>query len=158
MPVDETVGQTQVAARRPTAALAALVVLLVAAVVSAASWVRYAEYLSDINPFFAEVAAVVQILAVLYGVLAGIALLGGAVVVVGRPRFGTWLVVAVLALSVPGQALTLYGVVVDYADVLDGSGRAIGEPSVALAVVQLTTVAAAALATSAALVALIRRR
>jgi hypothetical protein len=151
MPADETVGQAQVAA------LVTLVVLLVAAVVSAACWVWYAEYLFDINLFFAETAVVVRILAVLYAALAGIALLGGAVVV-ERPRLATRLLLALLALSVPGQALILFGVVVDYEDVLDGSGRVIGEPSVAVAVVQLTAVAVAVLATGAALVALIRRR
>jgi hypothetical protein len=155
MPVDETVGQTPVAARRTTVALAALVVLLVAAVVSAVSWVWYAEYLSET---MADIVIVAQVLAVLYGVLAGAAFLGGAILVVGRPRLGAWLLLAVLALTVPGQALILFGVVHDYGDVLDGSGRVVGDPSVTLAVVLLTTVAVAALATSTAVVALIRRR
>jgi hypothetical protein len=155
MPVDETVGPTRVAARRPTVALETLAVLLAAATVSAVSWLWYAEYLSETMP---DIVIVAQILAVLYGVLAGVAFLGGAVLVVERPRLGGWLVVAMLALSVPGQALILYAMVVDYADILAGSGRIIGEPIVALATVQLTTAAVAALATSAALVAFIRRR
>jgi hypothetical protein len=92
----------------------------------------------------------------LYGVLAGVALLGGVLVAVS-PRFGTPLLV-VLTLSVPGQALILYAVVDECVEVLDGGVRVIGDRSVALAAVQLTAVVAVALATGAALVALIRRR
>jgi hypothetical protein len=158
MPVDETVGQAQVAARRPAAALVTLVVLLAAAVVSAATLFWHAENISDINPFFAEAAAGERILAGLYGALAGIALAGGVVVLVGRPRLGTLLLLAALALTAPGQALILCATVVDHANVLDGSGRIIGDPSVALAATQLTAIAVAALATGAAVVALIRRR
>jgi hypothetical protein len=157
MSVDQTAGQARVAARRPAAALVALAVLLVAAIASAASWARYTDDIADINPFFAELAVVTRIVAVLYGVLAGLALVGVVVLLVGRPRLGPRLLMVALALTVPGQALILYGVVADNADVLDGSGRIIGEPSVALATVQLVSAAAALLATGAALVILIRR-
>jgi hypothetical protein len=140
------------------AALVMLVVLLVAAVVSAATWLRYAEDISDINPFFAEVAAGVRIIAVLYCALAGIALLGVVVLVVGRPRLGTRLLLAILTLTVPGQSLILYGEVFDNADVLDEGPSMIGEPTVAMVALQLAAVATTALATVAALMALTRRR
>jgi hypothetical protein len=158
VPADETVGQAQVAARRRVAAPVTLMVLLVAAVVSAASLLRHAENIAGINLFFAEAAAGYRILAGLYGALAGVALVGGVVVLVGRPRLGRGLLLVVLVLSVPGQALILWATVVDHAEVLDGSGRIIGQPSVALAVTQLVAVALAALATSAAAVAVSRRR
>jgi hypothetical protein len=161
MPVDESVGQSVgrsgVAARRPVAVLVTLAALLVATVVSAATWVRYGEHLSELGAGFADVAFLAQILTVLYGALAGVVLLGG-VLVAARLRLGTPLLLVVLILSVPVQALILFVVIVDCAEVLDGGVRVVGDRSVALAAVQLTAAVAAALATGAALVALIRRR
>jgi hypothetical protein len=155
--VGQTVGQTKVAARRPTAVLVTLVVLFAAAVVSAATWIRYGEQLAELGGGFADLVVLAQFLTGLYGVLAGAVLLGG-VLVAARPRLGTPLLLAVLALTVPGHALILFIVIHDCGQILEGGVRVIGDRSVALAAVQLTAAVAAALATGAALIALIRRR